>query len=125
MQAGEGVGDDSEMLAELGEVPAGAAEDGDFGMREAGGGAGDEGVDFAVHGADEGGFAAAVGAEDGDVFAGADGEVDVVEDDAVAEGDVDVAHAEEVVRNVLGRGDRFPRLWKGVAWQGGMIHLIC
>jgi len=29
------------------------------------------------------------------VFAGVDGEVDVVEDVAVAEGDVDVAHSQE------------------------------
>ena len=55
-------------------------------------GAGNDGVDFAVHGANEGGFAAAVGSEDGDVFAGGDGEVDVVEDDGVAEGYVDVGH---------------------------------
>jgi hypothetical protein len=86
------------MLAELSEVPAGAAEDADgrkntVSVRSVRGG---EGVEFAVHGADEGGFSAAVGAEDGEVFAGADGEVDVVEDDAVAEGDVDVAHDEEV-----------------------------
>jgi hypothetical protein len=60
-------------------------------------GAGDEGVELAVHGADEGGFAAAVGSEDGDVFAGAYGEVDVVEDDGVAEGYVDVAHCEKGV----------------------------
>jgi hypothetical protein len=78
------------VLAEFGEVPAGAAEDAYFGTGM--GGAGDDGVDFAVHGADQGGFAAAVGAEDGDVFAGGDGEVDVVEDDGVAEGYVDVAH---------------------------------
>ena len=70
------------MLAELGQVPAAAAEDADFGAGVAG--AGDYWIDFAVHGADEGGFAAAVGSEDGDVFAGGDGEVDFVEDDGVA-----------------------------------------
>jgi hypothetical protein len=63
----------------------------------------DDGVELAVHGADEGGFAAAVGAEDGDVFAGLDGEVDVVEDDAVAGGYVDVAHVEEGMRTGGGR----------------------
>ena len=95
------VGDDAEVFAKLGEVPAGAAEDADFwhGMT----GAGNGGVEFAGHGADEGGFAAAVGAEDGDVFAGLDGEVDVVEDNAVAEGYVDVAHVQEVLRTL----DRF------------------
>ena len=83
------------MVAELGEVPTAAAEDGDFRARQAV--LGDERVEFAVHGADEGGFAAAVCSEDGDVFAGLDGEVDVVEDDAVAEGYVDVAHSEKRV----------------------------
>ena len=82
LEAGEVVGDDSEVFAEFGEVPAGAAEDADLGAGMAGGRNG--GVDFAVHGADEGGFAAAVGAEDGDVFAGLDGEVNVVEDGAFA-----------------------------------------
>ncbi len=77
------------MLAELGEVPAGAAEDADFHAFL------HDGVEFAGHGADEGGFAAAVGAKDGDVFAGLDGEVDVVEDDLVAQGDVDVGHFQE------------------------------
>ena len=65
-------------------------------------GLGDERVEFAVHGADEGGFAAAVGAEDGDVFAGLDGEVDVVEDVAVAEGYVDVSHLQERVLRGFG-----------------------
>ena len=96
LQAGEVVGDDSEMFAELGEIPAGATEDGDFRAGLAGfavvSGGGDDGVKLAGHGADEGGLAASIGAEDGDVFAGADGEIDVVEDDAVAECDVDVAH---------------------------------
>ena len=50
-----------------------------------------DGIELAGHGEDERGFAAAVGAEDGDVLAGADGEVDVVQDDAVAARDVDVA----------------------------------
>jgi len=83
-----GVGDDAEVFAKLGEVPAGAAEDADFWLGMFG--ARDGGVEFAGHGADERGFAAAVGAEDGDVFSGLDGEVDVVEDIAVAEGYVDV-----------------------------------
>ena len=93
VEAGLGVRDDAEVVAEVGEVPAAAAEDGDFGAGKAG--FWDERVELAVHGADEGGFAASVGAEDGDMFAGLDGEVDVVEDDAVAEGDVDVLHPKE------------------------------
>ncbi len=82
--AGEFCGDYAEALFELGEVPAVAAEDADLGF-----GLGD-GVALAGDGLDEGGLAAAVGAEDGDVFAGVDGEVDVVEDDVVAAGYVDV-----------------------------------
>jgi hypothetical protein len=42
------------------------------------------------------------------VFAGLDGEVDVVEDDAVAQGDADVAHVEEVLGG-----------------SGGRSHVIC
>ena len=108
LQAAEGVRDGAEVLAEFGEVPAVAAKDGDFRAGLAGvgvvSGGGDDGVELAVHGADEGGFAAAVGAEDGDVFTGGDGEVDVVEDDGVAQGDVDVAHVEEGVFGVGGLG---------------------
>jgi len=91
VKAGMAVGDSAEVLAEFGEVPAWAAEDADFhsGL--------DDWVQLAVHGADEGGFTATVGAEDGYVFSGLDGEVDVVEDDAVAEGYVDVAHSEKRV----------------------------
>lgn len=87
------------MFAELGEVPAGAAKDLDLGAGlgcvcdVAGGGL--DGVELAVHGADEGGFAAAVGPEDDEVFAGLDGEIDVVEDDAVSGGYGDVAEVEE------------------------------
>ena len=107
------------MVAELGEVPAAAAEDGDLGAGKAG--FGDERVEFAVHGADEGGFAAAVGAEDGDVFAGLDGEVDVVQDNAVAEGDVDVLHLKEELRTL----DRFA--WFGAGIRGCSLgkHVIC
>jgi len=84
--------DDAEVFAELGEVPAGAAEDLDFHAGK------DEGVDFAIHGANEGGFPAAIGAENGYVLACLDVEVDIVEDDAVSEGDVDIGHAEELFR---------------------------
>jgi hypothetical protein len=104
------------MLAELGQVPAGAAEDADLWFRQVGI---SRRVEFAVHGADQGGFAAAVGAEDGDVFAGLDGQVDVVEDDAVAQGYVDVAHLEKWVR---GWG-RLACLWAG--GSGVLCHLIC
>lgn len=99
------------MLAELGEVPTGAAEDADLHAGD------DNVVDVAGHGADEGGFSAAVGAEDGNVLACADGEVDVVQDEAVAEGDVDLAHVEE---------DACIGGWCGVwAGQGIGSHLIC
>ena len=96
---GERFGDDAEVFAELGKVPAGAAEDEDFraglvGVGVVSGGWLD-GVELTVHGADEGGFAAAIGAEDGEVFAGVDGEVDVVEDYGVSGGDGDVAEVEK------------------------------
>jgi len=88
--AGE-IGDhDSEVAAELCEVPALAAEDAHVHAGD------DHGVDLACHGEDEGGFSAAVGAEDGDVFASADGEVDVVQHDALAARDVDAAHVEKL-----------------------------
>ena len=100
------------MLAELGKIPAGAAKDRDLGARLAGfgvvSGSGDDGIKLAGHGADERGLAASVGAEDGDVFAGLDGEIDVMQDDAVAEGDVDVAHLEKLLGGC-----------------GGLSHLIC
>ena len=62
----------------------------------------DDGVALAGDGLDEGGFAAAVGAEDGDVLAGVDGEVDVVEDDVVAAGYVDVGQMQERRHSFLG-----------------------
>ena len=117
VEAGVGVGDDSEVVAEFGQVPAAAAEDAHFGAGRAV--VGNDGVELAVHGADEGGFAAAVGAEDGDVFAGLDGEVDVVEDNAVAEGYVDVAHVQEVLRTL----DRFAGFRAGLGCY--RCHLIC
>jgi len=120
---GERFRDDAEVFAELGEVPAGAAEDhyfwpglggaGEVGIRKTGCG-GLDGVELAVHGADEGGFAAAVGAEDDEVFAGLDGEVDVMEDDAVTGGDGDVAEVEEGWFWGLGGG------WRG---NGLRAHL--
>ena len=61
-----------------------------------------DGVALAGDGLDEGGFAAAVGAEDGDVLAGVDGEVDVVEDDVVAAGYVDVSQMQERWHSFLG-----------------------
>jgi hypothetical protein len=87
--AGEFGLDDAEAAFEFGEVPALAAEDADEGVGEG------QGVALAGDGFDEGGFAAAVGAEDGDVFAGFDAEGDVVEDDVVAAGYVDVLKFEE------------------------------
>ena len=80
------------MATQLSEIPALAAEDADLHFRQG------NGIDLAGHGEDEGGLAAAVGAEDGDVLAGADGEVDVVKDDAIAARDVDVAQVEKMAR---------------------------
>lgn len=87
--------DSAEVTAEFGQVPAFAAKD-----AHAHAGLND-GIDLAGDGEDERGFAAAVRTEDGDVFTAADGEVDVVEDDAVAARDVDVAEVEEVGRIAL------------------------
>ena len=80
------------MAAEFGQVPTFAAEDAHMhaGL--------DDGIDLAGDGEDQSGFTAAVGAEDGDVLPGADGEVDIVQDDAIAAGNVDIAEVEEIVR---------------------------
>ena len=85
---GELGGDYAEALFEFGEVPAVTTEDADAGFGLAV--AWRDGVALAGDGLDEGGFAAAVGAEEGDVLAGGYGEVDVVEDDVFAAGNVDV-----------------------------------
>ena len=82
--------DHAEVAAQLGEIPAVAAEDADAHARL------DDGINLAGDGEDEGGFSASVGAEDGHVLAGADGEIDVVEHDAVAAGHVDLAQREEL-----------------------------
>lgn len=82
-------GDDAEMGAELRDVPAGSAKETQLG------GGRDDRVALAGDGFDERRFAAAIGAEDGDVLAAGDAQGDVVEDDIVAAGDVDVAHEEE------------------------------
>ncbi len=89
--AGEFGGDDAQMSAELGDIPALAAEQAQFG------GGRDDGIALAGDGPDEGGFAAAVGAEDGDVFAVGDAQGDCVQHDIVAAGDRNVVHDEEVV----------------------------
>ena len=87
--------DDPEMTAEFREIPALAAEDANAhaGLND--------GIELAGDGEDKRGLAAPIGAEDGDMLAGADGEVDVVEDDAFAPRDVDVAKVEEVGRTDL------------------------
>jgi hypothetical protein len=55
----------------------------------------DDGVALAGDGFDEGGFAATIGTENGDVLAGVDSEVDVVKNDVVTAGNVDVSEFEE------------------------------
>ena len=113
--AGELGGDYAEALFELGEVPAFAAEDADLVLVRV-----DDGVALAGDGLDEGGFAAAVGAEDGDVLAGGDGEVDVVEDDVVAAGYVDVLEREKGCHcsyRIDGAGV------EGVYWVGYLVRM--
>ena len=61
-------GDDAEVLAQLRQVPAFAAEDAHPHSRL------HDGIDLAGHGEDQRGLSAAVGAENGHVLAGADAE---------------------------------------------------
>ncbi len=95
--AGNVIGDDAEVAAKLGYVPASATKDAQLHARL------NQRINLAVEGADEGGFAAAIGAENGDVFARFNVEVNVAEDDGVAQGNVDIAHSEEG----FARGDFF------------------
>ncbi len=92
---GEFGGDYAEALLQLCEVPAFAAEDADSGLGLR------DGVALAGDGLDEGDLPQPLGPRDGDVLAGVDGEVDVVEDDVVATGDVDVGEMEEGARRGL------------------------
>ena len=100
LMAGKIVGDDAKVAAKLGEIPAVAAKDAQLGFGA------NERVEFAGEGADECGFAAAVGAEDDDVFAGLNGQGEIVQHDAIAECDVDVAHFQKgfVGDGYLGNG---------------------
>jgi len=94
--AGEFRGDDTEALLEFGKVPALATEDADLRFRLG------NWIALAGDGLDEAGFAATVGAEDGDVLSGVDGEIDVVEDDVVTAGDIDVGQMQERGHSFLG-----------------------
>ena len=94
LAAGQLGGDDAEALFELGEIPAGSAEEADAGVRL------NQGVELAGEGFEEGGFAAAVGAQDGEVFAGVEDEVDVVQDGRGATGYVDVGEIDDGLRHV-------------------------
>jgi hypothetical protein len=87
--AGEFGRDDTEMGAELRDIPALAPEQEQLHFGH------DDGVALAGDGANERGFAAAVGAEDGDVLALLDAEGKIVQDDVVAARDADVLHEEE------------------------------
>jgi hypothetical protein len=91
--AGEIGRDNTEHLFEFGEIPALAAEEGDAGLRLAC--FGNQWVALAGDGLDEGGLTAAVGAQDGDVLAGMDGEIDVVKDNPLSAGDVNVVKIEK------------------------------
>ena len=77
--------DHAEVAAQLGQIPALAAEDAHAHSRS------DDGIELAGHGEDERGFSASVGAENGDVLAGADAEVDVVQHHAITARHVHVA----------------------------------
>src|SRR6202042_706683 len=84
--------DYAKVAAKLGKVPTLAPEDADHHARL------NDGIELAGHGENERGFAAAVGPENGDVLAGADAEIDVVQDNAIAARDVDRAHFEKGLR---------------------------
>lgn len=86
---GNVVGDDTEVTAKLGDIPAGAAKDAQLGLRA------DKRIQFTGEGADERRFATAVGAKDGDMFASANGEREVMKNLTVSERDRDVAHLQE------------------------------
>lgn len=96
--AGEIGGDDTEALAEFGEIPARAAEDADGASRA------DQRVELAGDGLEERGLAAAVRAEDGEVLSRLEGEMDVVEDGGAAAGDVDVLEGEDRLWHASGTG---------------------
>jgi len=80
------------MFPQLGQIPAIATEN------PHGHAALDHGIDLAGDGEDQGRFPTAIGPEDGDMLAGADGEVHVVQDDAVASRDVDIPQFEKLIR---------------------------
>lgn len=84
--AGKLGGDDTEMTAQLGEVPAFAAEDAEVRAFP------DERISLAGEGLDQGRFAAAVGAKDSDVLSRPDAERDIVQHDGVAAGDKNILH---------------------------------
>jgi len=109
--AGKLGGDDAEVGAELGDVPALAAEEAELG------GGREDGVALAGEGADQRGFAAAVGTKDGEVFAVGDAEGDGVEDDVVPAGDADVAHEEEV--GIVGVGQSLSAVTQANYFRGG------
>ena len=81
--------DHAKVAAQLGQVPAVATKDADMHARL------HDRVELAGHGEDQRGLAAAVGAENGHVLAGADGEVDVVEHDAVAARHINLAQGKK------------------------------
>ena len=95
--AGEIRADNSEVLSQFGQVPAIAAKDAHAHARP------NYGIDLARNGKDQRGFAASIGAKDGDMLTGANGQVDVVEHDAIAARYVDVFESEKLVLIERGR----------------------
>ncbi len=96
--AGKIRGDDSEALAEFGEIPAGAAEDADDGAGKG------ERVEFAGDRLEQGGLAAAVGTEDGEVLSRVEDEIDVAENGSAATGDVNVLKRKNGLGHALHTG---------------------
>jgi hypothetical protein len=80
----------AEVPAELGQVPALAAEDAHPHLRA------HDGIDLAGHGHDQRRFAAAVRPQNGHVLAGADGQVHIVQHHALAARHVDRAQFEKL-----------------------------
>ncbi len=68
----------------------------------------DDGIDLAGNGQDQRGLAASVGAKDGDMLAGANGEVHVVENDAIAARDVNIPQFEKLI--LIDRGNDIARV---------------
>ena len=85
-------GNNAEVAAQLGQIPAFAAKDADEHSRL------NDGIELASHGKNKRGFAAAVRTKDSDVLAGANAEIDVVQHHAVTASNIDCPHFQEGLR---------------------------